>query len=102
MPKSGISEFGEFHGLHVAAPQPGFRRIRWLPAVPRSDRVRVVQHTCDCRDVVYELCAAGGLLFIRRMTYAADGTVRELIETDRFVAARTTRLWAGLLAGTDR
>jgi hypothetical protein len=97
-----VTEFGEFHGLHPAAPRPGFRKIRWLPAIPRSDRIRVVQHTCDCREVVYELCSAGGLMFIRRLTYASGGAVKEVIETDRLVAAKMARLWAGLLAGEDR
>jgi hypothetical protein len=97
-----MTEFGEFHGLHVAAPQPGFRKIRWLPAIPRSDRVRVVQYTCDCRGVVYELCSSGGLMYIRRLTYTANGEVKEVIETDRLVTAKMAELWAGLLAGEDR
>ncbi|GGO26135.1 hypothetical protein GCM10010116_52470 [Microbispora rosea subsp. aerata] len=33
---------------------------------PRAASVRVRRHTCDCQPVVYELCQAGGLMFVRR------------------------------------
>ncbi|MGI5160141.1 hypothetical protein [Microbispora sp. CA-102843] len=62
----------------------------------RSDRVRVRRHTCECKATIYELCSAGGLLFIRR---TKRGKKVEIRETERLVAARMEELWVRLLSG---
>ncbi|MEU6426119.1 hypothetical protein ABZ860_09455 [Microbispora sp. NPDC046973] len=67
----------------------------------RSVRVRVVAHTCDrCSPLAYELCASGGLLFVRRR----DRTDRtpEVCETERLPDARARQLWMELLLGHAR
>ncbi|ADG87801.1 hypothetical protein TBS_00560 [Thermobispora bispora] len=90
----------EYHGLHVAPVQPGHEAIEWLTPTNRSDRVRVVQHTCECRTTIYELCRSGGLMFIRRTVRTAKGA--RVHETERLITARMERLWMRLLLGQAR
>lgn len=88
-------------GLHLHAEQPGCERLRWLPDTQRGDRVRVLENTCDWADPVsYELCAAGGMRFIRRTdwrTFPAG-----VHETERFSADRAGQIWARLVEGEAR
>ncbi|TLP62023.1 hypothetical protein FXF59_26820 [Microbispora tritici] len=88
-------------GLHVAPEQPGHVVIRWMCETRRSVSVRVVAHTCDeCSPLAYELCASGGLLFVRR-TDRSDGRP-EIRETERLPYARMRPLWMELLLGRAR
>ncbi|WP_205830312.1 MULTISPECIES: hypothetical protein [unclassified Microbispora] len=67
----------------------------------RTARVRVVAHTCDhCSPLAYELCASGGLLFVRRTD--RSGGRPETRETERLPDARTRRIWLDLLRGRAR
>ncbi|WP_405084380.1 hypothetical protein [Microbispora sp. NBC_01389] len=88
-------------GLHLPPEQPDCVRLRWMPEARRTASVRVVRHTCDdCRDVSYELCAAGGLMFIRR-TDRTKGTPK-VRETERLIACRVQGMWQALLLGSAR
>ncbi|GGO12033.1 hypothetical protein GCM10010116_24160 [Microbispora rosea subsp. aerata] len=67
----------------------------------RSVRTRVVAHTCDhCSPLAYELCASGGLLFVRRTDRSGDRP--EIRETERLPDARARRMWLDLLLGRAR
>jgi hypothetical protein len=89
------------YGLHVALPQPGCRPITWLRESHRTTRVRVQQHTCEwCSRITYELCAAGGLMFIRRTN--REMSVPVVSETEHLVARRTFVLWTWLIGGQVR
>lgn len=50
---------------HPLTPGPGAAVLRWHPAAPGTAQ-RVLEHTCPCRSTVYELCASGGRLVVRR------------------------------------
>ncbi|GAA4047318.1 hypothetical protein [Nonomuraea soli] len=79
-------------GRHVVF-DPGI----WYPAVPRTDRLRVRDHSCSCGVVIYELCEAGGLQFIRRIRPGNGQTVVE--ESGREIASKIGPLWARMLQG---
>ncbi|WP_249346342.1 hypothetical protein [Microbispora sp. H11081] len=67
----------------------------------RTVRARVVAHTCDhCSPLAYELCASGGLLFVRRTDRSGDRP--EVRETERLPDARARRLWLTVLLGRAR
>ncbi|WP_067133180.1 hypothetical protein [Microtetraspora malaysiensis] len=89
-----------YHGVHPAHPKAGGERLEWRECHPRAIRIRVLEHTCECQDIVYELCQAGGLLFVRRHYRAADGAVVTESEWLRAVPAR--RLWTNILLGHVR
>ncbi|MBG0819597.1 hypothetical protein HS048_02335 [Planomonospora sp. ID91781] len=88
-----------YHSLHVAPPQAGYESVAWWPAAPRADRIRIREHTCDCRTLSYELCQGGGLMFIRR-TYRSGGVLIE--ESDWMPTAQAEQLWKRLLLGEVR
>lgn len=78
---------------HPAPLSPECEEIEW--EAPRRDgRVRVVEWTCDCRRVVYELRRSGGLYYLRR-------TVRgeRQAESGRVIWTEAHRLWIALLTG---
>ncbi|MBX6383922.1 MAG: hypothetical protein IRZ07_13260 [Microbispora sp.] len=85
-----------YHGIHAGPPIDGYKKINWMKPTNRSDRVRVRLHTCECKATIYELCSAGGLMFIRR---TKRGKKLEIHETERLIAARMEKLWARLLSG---
>ncbi len=58
--------------------------------------MRVHRHTCECKATIYELCSAGGLMFIRR---TKRGVKVEVRESERLVSARMRLLWLRLLSG---
>ncbi|WP_204048308.1 hypothetical protein [Microbispora siamensis] len=67
----------------------------------RSVRARVVAHTCDhCAPLAYELCASGGLLFVRRTDRTAN--TPEVREAERLPDPQARRLWMDLLLGKAR
>lgn len=86
-------------GLHPAAPQKGYTRVKWRESRPRADRIRVRGHTCDCQPIVYELCQAGGLRFIRRY-YRSDKVLIQ--ESEWTCAAEAEQLWMKILLGQAR
>ncbi|MEV0971040.1 hypothetical protein [Microtetraspora glauca] len=89
-----------FHGVHVAPLQRERDEIHWLQPTPRCTRVRVHEHTCECKATIYELCQAGGLTFIRRTVRGPDGPV--VHEGPWLIAAKAERLWQHLLLGQAR
>ncbi|TQS19884.1 hypothetical protein FLW16_41360 [Microbispora sp. KK1-11] len=86
-------------GIHPAAEQRECEEIEWLESRPRAASVRVRRHTCDCQPVVYELCQAGGLMFVRRYD-RSDGVLIEESEWVRPPAAE--HLWTRILLGQAR
>ena len=86
-------------GIHPAAQQRGCEEIKWVKSRPRAASIRVRRHTCDCRRVVYELCQAGGLMFVRRYD-RSDGVLIEESEWVRPPAAE--HLWTRILLGQAR
>lgn len=90
----------EYHGIHPAHPKADWERLEWPECHPRATRIRVLEHTCECQDIVYELCRAGGLVFVRRHYRASDGTVITESEWLRSVPAR--RLRTNILLGHVR
>ncbi|MBG0819310.1 hypothetical protein HS048_00835 [Planomonospora sp. ID91781] len=86
-----------YHSIHVAPPLASHEKLTWRAPLPRTDRVRIRQHTCMCRDQVYELCASGGLMFIRRTTKRAGRII--VHETERWLSKRAEEVWLLLLTG---
>ncbi len=68
-----------------------------------ADNVRAGRpaHVCDCVPVSYELCTAGGLMFIRR-TDRTRGAKPEVRETERLITSRAQVMWRDLLLGIAR
>lgn len=88
------------HGHHVGVLQASHQLIDWRPTVPRADRVKVKEHTCDCRATFYELCRAGGLMFVRR-THRLGGAVT-VHESPWELSKQVEALWMRLLIGSAR
>lgn len=89
-----------YHGIHPAPGRGGCQRLDWHKSIPRADRVRVREHTCECRTVFYELCATAGVMFIRR--YHRKSGVTTMQETAWLRAAKGEQLWAAILSGSVR
>ncbi|MEU7916434.1 hypothetical protein [Microbispora bryophytorum] len=70
-----------------------------MESLPRAASVRVRRHTCDCQPVAYELCQAGGLMFVRRYD-RTDGVLIHESEWLRPPAAE--HLWTRILLGQAR
>lgn len=88
-------------GVHAAPERDDAQRVTWHPPSSRYDRVRVVKHTCEfCRVESWELCAAGGLMFIRRVDRSRSQV--EVAETEHLPGARIRPLWVSIIAGTAR
>ncbi|WP_433517819.1 hypothetical protein ACQP2T_21105 [Nonomuraea sp. CA-143628] len=88
----------EFHGVHLAPLGAIHKQIEWDLPTSRTARVRVRRHTCCCGNVQFELCEAGGLMFIRRLESSHDGGV-VVHETERVRTAQAVHLWDLLLRG---
>ncbi|GAA3245569.1 hypothetical protein [Nonomuraea helvata] len=86
-----------YHGIHPAPVRSGCERVDWSPCVPRTDRVRVRAHTCECLPTVYEMCAAGGLMFIRRIDRKHGQP--EIHESTWTRARDVEELWRRLITG---
>ncbi|MFI6790269.1 hypothetical protein ACIBG4_23385 [Nonomuraea sp. NPDC050383] len=65
--------------------------IDWEPEVDWSERVRVCDYAPVCRHVLYELCQAGGLRFIRKVN--KRGRRRMMLASPRMIAARANAVW---------
>jgi hypothetical protein len=86
-------------GLHVAAAHIQAELLEWEPPIPRVNRIRVRTHTCVCQSPIFELCAAGGLCFVRRIT----GESPAVIEESAWLSARAgEKLWWRILRGQAR
>ncbi|WP_433249334.1 hypothetical protein ACQPYK_02200 [Streptosporangium sp. CA-135522] len=97
---NALNRMGErHHGIHVAPLQKEHELVAWRTAIPRADRIRIREHTCDCRTISYELCQGGGLMFVRR-TYRSGGVV--VHESDWLRTGEAEPLWRLLLLGQAR
>lgn len=84
-----------YHGPHVPPAQACAERVDWRRSLPRTAWIRVREHTCACRYPIFELCTAGGLWFVRRLS---KGT--PLIVESPWESARTAQeLWVRILSG---
>ncbi|MEU8279669.1 hypothetical protein ACFYOK_35685 [Microbispora bryophytorum] len=86
-----------YHGIHVPDLQRGAEELRWLKPQRRCTHIRVRRHTCECRPRIYELCQAGGLVFVRRTDRKKVGL--EVAETEWLLTARAQELWQKILTG---
>ncbi|MFI7453858.1 hypothetical protein ACIBQX_40650 [Nonomuraea sp. NPDC049714] len=83
----------------MAAAQAQTELVEWEPSLPRTDRVRVRAHTCVCASPIYELCAAGGLGFVRRST----GESPTITDESTWLSVRAAEdLWWRILGGHAR
>ncbi|WP_214327894.1 hypothetical protein [Nonomuraea sediminis] len=83
---------GDLHYAHPRTRASAWA-IEWgLPGceVPRE---HVIEWTCSCRTIRYELIAGAGAMWIRR--FEGD----QVLETHRTAAALIRELWADLLDG---
>jgi hypothetical protein len=87
------------HSRHVAMPQDDALQVAWEKVVRRCDRIRVQEHTCMCKRPVYELCAAGGLSFIRRLS---GNGLRSVVQSEWMPARAAHELWMQILSGYAR
>ncbi|MET8008101.1 hypothetical protein [Nonomuraea glycinis] len=83
----------------MAAAQAQTELVEWEPSLPRTNRVRVRTHTCVCESPIYELCAAGGLGFVRRSTGESPVVTAE---TAWLPARAAEDLWWRILSGHAR
>jgi hypothetical protein len=90
----------EHHGRHVGALRERHQRIDWRPEAPRADRIRVKEHTCCCKATFYELCQAGGLMFVRRTHRLGDAVA--VHESPWVRVKEAEELWFLLLMGSAR
>ncbi|WP_203863204.1 hypothetical protein [Planobispora rosea] len=95
-----VTPVSRYHSRHVGVLQAEHEKIEWRAERPRADRVRVREHTCDCKATFYELCQAGGLMFIRR-THRVMGKAT-VSESPWVLAKEAQELWLGLLMGSAR
>ncbi|GAA3700175.1 hypothetical protein GCM10022224_077620 [Nonomuraea antimicrobica] len=83
---------------HVAPPRPDHMRLVWREVTREQDPPRVIEYTCACEDLVYELCREGGLAYIRR-TEHRDGVVQRIHETYRWRCKEALSVWIALFDG---
>lgn len=95
-----MTEIHAYHGIHAAAPTSHCGPVEWFRPTPRADRVRVRTQTCECTRIVYELCAAGGLSFVRRRDRSGGGVI--VTESEWMPCSRSEALWLRILAGQAR
>jgi hypothetical protein len=88
-------EFGDYHGRHVPDGGDAPVVIQWSPAVSRGGRVRVQDYTCECRRVVYELCSAGGVAFIRRRRMVYGKSISDEFTTG--LSSKVREIWEQML-----
>ncbi|RVX38059.1 hypothetical protein EDD27_0349 [Nonomuraea polychroma] len=84
-------------GIHVPEPRPNRTVLRWAPVQPTAGRVRVRAYTCDCQPTFYELCQAGGQLFIRRTQRLGARVLVD--ESEPFRYAKALIMWTKLMEG---
>jgi hypothetical protein len=91
-------ELAEFHGPHVAPPTPEHVKLTWHQPTPRASRIRVISHTCECRETTYELCAAAGQSFVRH----TDRTEQTVHETPWTLTSIARHVFEQILRGEAR
>lgn len=91
-----MQKIPDFHGPHVEPPT--LDHVKLTEPGLRASRIRVIWHTCECRETTYELCTAAGLSFVRR-TDRAEQSVRE---TAWMLTATAIRTFAQILRGEAR
>ncbi|MEU4541629.1 hypothetical protein AB0G15_43055 [Streptosporangium sp. NPDC023825] len=89
-----------YHGIHVAPLHDGHEVVSWRGRMPRFDRIRVREHTCECEPLTYEFCTAGGMVLIRRRQ--GEGKKVTLRESEWMRTAEGERLWTAILTGRAR
>lgn len=85
----------DYHGPHIRPLLADPVKLAWYEPTQLAQHVRVTAHTCHCRATTYELCAAGGQGFIRRM----DRERRTVHETARTLTAVARRTFEQILNG---
>lgn len=85
-------------GVHLSPTTEEHLSIDWQPIRSGTERVRIQDYTCDCQPTFYELCQAGGLLFIRRTRRTPNHLLVD--ESPRAGMLNTLILWASLLQGS--
>ncbi|GAA2204007.1 hypothetical protein GCM10009850_001310 [Nonomuraea monospora] len=85
---------------HPKPPRHDHVKIDWSESAGRSASFRIRSHTCECLPTIWELCAAGGLLHIRR----TERTPQEerVYESPWIRTPEGIALWAALLEGRAR
>ncbi|MFC4015987.1 hypothetical protein ACFOY2_52860 [Nonomuraea purpurea] len=89
-------EEGDYHGRHMPMVSKEPEGMKWTPGVFRGEKVRVRDHTCECSSVVYELCLAGGIMFIRRTRKGDDEDI-----VHEFTARTNSEVFAAWLEMVD-
>ncbi|TMR89360.1 hypothetical protein EJK15_61240 [Nonomuraea basaltis] len=87
-------------GVHVPELRAGYTLLKWESTRPPAERVRVREYTCDCQPTFYELCQAGGLLFIRRTRRRGREILIDESAPTRY--AKAMIVWGRLLSGLVR
>src|SRR5437868_1468894 len=87
------------HGIHSSVQNEEVESVRWERSLPRADRMRVREFTCACRSPVFELCTAGGLWFVRRIS---DENPTAPMESEWMSAKAGNDLWLRILSGQAR
>ncbi|MEU4225551.1 hypothetical protein AB0F17_14750 [Nonomuraea sp. NPDC026600] len=95
-----MAELWPFHGPHPALPLAVHEHLTWYPPANRTHRVRVTQHSCECRSTLFELCHAAGQAFIRRTIRGNGNPV--VHETDWLLTATADCLFQRILLGQAR
>lgn len=95
-----MSDFDDFHGFHPAPPKPNASLVDWSPCRTNNLRARVRAHTCDCSPIVYELCVANGLTYVRRSDWSTYPT--SVMESERLIDHRAQELWSQIMRGEAR
>jgi hypothetical protein len=93
-------QFGDYHSLHPVPPRADYEALTWNSTALYMSRVRVRAFTCSCQSVVWELCAGGGLLHIRRTD--SSGPRPSVHSSDRWNAGVAQEQWRRLLRGYVR
>ncbi|MGW4963171.1 hypothetical protein ACWEPL_38645 [Nonomuraea sp. NPDC004186] len=99
-----MTEIADFHGPHFEPPQASCVEVHWYRPCRRVQRIRVISHSCECNELLYELCAGGGLSFVRR-TDRAKGPVRAkgiVRESEWMLTAAARNLYERILRGEAR
>ncbi|MFG1960775.1 hypothetical protein [Nonomuraea sp. NPDC049028] len=92
--------YPDFHGPHAGEQRPDAETITWLAPMSRFPCVRVIRHTCECQEVIYELCTSGGLAWVRVTERAKSGPVIRESHPGPYGAAE--ELWTKFMTGQVR
>ena len=68
--------------------------------MPRFPRARIIKHSCRCSEPAYELCAGGGLAWVRATEWTASGVIVRESHPTGYAAAE--ELWLKIMDGRAR